>query len=50
LPIHRAFIGLWSPSYTCHEAPSDTPLMQKTSVESAKQAWSAETESFNCFA
>src|SRR6202035_2458561 len=46
----RPRIGLFGLPYTRHEVIADTPGMQKTSVESAKQAWSAAAESSNCFA
>jgi DNA-binding protein HU-beta len=42
-------IGLFRLPYTRHEVIADTAGVQKTSVESAKQAWSAAAESSNCF-
>ena len=37
----RLKIGLFLTPYACHRGEPDTAVMLKTSVESAKQAWSA---------
>jgi hypothetical protein len=37
----RLKIGLFLRPYACHRGEPDTAVMPKTSVESAKRAWSA---------